>query len=326
MPLGRIKWKFFRYKDINPAIMFVKGSEMEILVKTKNNLFHILSIIALVAGTIFSLVLIYVKDFVLKNSDVSAELVLGKLLSERGGILSSDWFYSTELRVFNSQIVYKYVFRIFHDNWVLVNIFSTVIMIALIEASFLFMCKMIGMGKEALYCASLLVWPFGPWYLRIILYGHFYCMNYVAEFLSLGLFFGILKGERKLFGNIIKGIFLALFAFIFGLGGIRIFIICYAPLLGTVVFYLWKLINSKFSNDATNTSLSMGEMKRAIIASLVANMAAAMGLVIHRRVLNFKYFVSDLFALKWGKIFSVSPLNDIIPDFFSLYSGRQQRH
>ena len=36
------------------------------------------------------------------DSDMSSELVLAKLLSEQGGILAENWFYSTEIKVLNS--------------------------------------------------------------------------------------------------------------------------------------------------------------------------------------------------------------------------------
>ena len=47
------------------------------------------------------------------DSDASSELVLAELLSRQGSILSSDWFYSTELRVLNTQLVYAPLFHIF---------------------------------------------------------------------------------------------------------------------------------------------------------------------------------------------------------------------
>ena len=39
------------------------------------------------------------------DSDDSAEMILAELLSREGGILSKNWYYSTELRVLNTQLV-----------------------------------------------------------------------------------------------------------------------------------------------------------------------------------------------------------------------------
>ena len=134
----------------------------------KNKIFYWMSVIALFAGAILSLILIYTKNDVMRNSDISADLLLGKLLAENGGVLSPDWFYSTELRVFQLQLVYKYLFRLFPNNWFMVIMTSTVVFIIFIFASFLYMSKMMGMGREALYAVSRLVWPFGQWYFRLV--------------------------------------------------------------------------------------------------------------------------------------------------------------
>ena len=60
------------------------------------------------------------------DSDMSSELVLGKLLADKGGLLSTDWYYSTEVRVLNTQIVYKTLFE-FTDNWHLLRYLGSLI-------------------------------------------------------------------------------------------------------------------------------------------------------------------------------------------------------
>jgi len=49
------------------------------------------------------------------DSDASSELVLARQLFESGKTISGDWFYSTELRVLNAQLVYSAMFRIFSN-------------------------------------------------------------------------------------------------------------------------------------------------------------------------------------------------------------------
>ena len=54
------------------------------------------------------------------NSDMSSEMVLAKQLAEEGKwMLSDNWYYSTELRVVNTQLISAFIFR-FTDNWQLV--------------------------------------------------------------------------------------------------------------------------------------------------------------------------------------------------------------
>ena len=44
------------------------------------------------------------------NSDDASELMLAKMLAEENRLITPNWFYSTELRVFNTQIVYAFFF------------------------------------------------------------------------------------------------------------------------------------------------------------------------------------------------------------------------
>ena len=62
------------------------------------------------------------------NSDMSSELILSNLLNQEKGILSTNWFYSTELRVLNTQLVFAPLFNFF-ESWTNVRIWGTAILI-----------------------------------------------------------------------------------------------------------------------------------------------------------------------------------------------------
>ena len=73
----------------------------------------------IVSGMIFALAffgfILFINariDFLL-NSDDSSELVLGRLLASENRLLSKNWYYSTELRVVNTQIFYAFFFKLF---------------------------------------------------------------------------------------------------------------------------------------------------------------------------------------------------------------------
>ena len=75
----------------------------------------------IVSGMFFALVFIGFVWFIrtrmtfLLNSDDSSELILGQLLANENRLLSKSWYYSTELRVVNTQIFYAFFFKIFHS-------------------------------------------------------------------------------------------------------------------------------------------------------------------------------------------------------------------
>lgn len=52
----------------------------------------------------------------LLDSDMSSEMVLAQLLAKENAALSTHWYYSTELRVLNTQLLYAFFFKL-SNNW-----------------------------------------------------------------------------------------------------------------------------------------------------------------------------------------------------------------
>ncbi|MBQ7529585.1 hypothetical protein IJT10_06745, partial [bacterium] len=126
-------------------------------------------ILCILSG-IFTLYIFNQRVDLLIDADTSNEMILGKLLAEEGGILSKDWFYSTELRVINIQIVYKLGFLLF-DNWHYVRIFSIACFMVTIFASYYFLAYSANLRKYALITGLPLLLPFSSQYCTFILLG-----------------------------------------------------------------------------------------------------------------------------------------------------------
>ena len=67
---------------------------------------------ALVLELLFLLLYLNGRIDRLLDSDMSSEMILGQLLARNNGILSDQWYYSTELRVLNTQLIYALFFRL----------------------------------------------------------------------------------------------------------------------------------------------------------------------------------------------------------------------
>ena len=65
------------------------------------------------------------------DSDISSEMVLGELLSKEHGIISPNWFYSTEIRVLNNQIVFSILLTLFH-SYHIARVLSGIILVMII--------------------------------------------------------------------------------------------------------------------------------------------------------------------------------------------------
>lgn len=164
------------------------------------------------------------------NSDMSSELVLANLLSKQGGILSTNWIYSTELRIFNTQIVMSFLFY-FLDDWSLVRALGNVILLFGLFVSGIFMLRQIGISKgNILLPLSFLLLPFSSYQYVMILVGGFYIPHLTISFLVIGFLFKLIrsrickKKERRYI------MMLGVISLIAGLGGNRYLLIIFLPL------------------------------------------------------------------------------------------------
>ena len=82
----------------------------------------------------------------LLDSDMSSEMILGQLLARNNGILSDQWYYSTELRVLNTQLIYALFFRL-SSNWHFVRMASTLVLWCVLIASYGVLCRVMGCKK-----------------------------------------------------------------------------------------------------------------------------------------------------------------------------------
>lgn len=80
--------------------------------KTCNNFFSLFGNLIFAAMFIYLIYHMSSSMDLLLDDDMSAELILSELLSRERAILSKSWFYSTELRVFNMQLIFTPLFSL----------------------------------------------------------------------------------------------------------------------------------------------------------------------------------------------------------------------
>ena len=284
--------------------------------------------IFMVIGGLFTLFLIFKKDFYMENSDIASDMILGKLLSTEGGIMSQNWYYSTELHVIHTQLIYKLLFYIWPDNFLMVRLVAAVIFLVLIVASFMYMAKGAGLYREGLFAASILTWPFGQWYVRIVTFGQSYVTYFIIAFFSMGLFFravrpvvgGISEDEDSRENKAVLFILLGLLAvvsFAAGLGGVRLLMICYAPLMAASLIVLLYAHYYMFKNKTKSGKIAAAA-NRIFIVALVPFVFSCIGLYINRKILCNKYHFQDQFRELW-KNFSFDAIANTLTDAFTLF-------
>ena len=82
----------------------------------------------------------------LTDSDISSEMLLARLLNEEHGLISKNWFYSTELRVLNIQIFYSFFFHIFRD-WTMVRVATCIVSYLLMLVGYYYLLHQMGYDR-----------------------------------------------------------------------------------------------------------------------------------------------------------------------------------
>lgn len=165
----------------------------------------------------------------LMHSDMAAEVLLSKLLSEEGGLISKNWFYSTEIRIVYTQLVMTPLFAIIKDFGA-VKLISVIFYDVLLAIVFYFTGKEFGLKKSHLFIVmALLVAPLSNEYLDMMLLGNFYTSQTICTYLML-LFFYKVNGDNKTI-LWVKRVLLCIVSLILGLSGLRYLASLFIPLV-----------------------------------------------------------------------------------------------
>lgn len=192
---------------------------------------------ALAAMTLFASILFFaIWPDNLMHTDMAAEVLLSDLLAKEGGIMSANWFYSTELRVVYTQLIMTPLLCVISDYGT-VKMLSIIILDILLAVVFYFTAKEFGLKGAVLYLAmALLLTPLSNEYFDMMLIGNFYTCQAICTFLVLKFVLRDCSGKdsfpkKKIWIEV--GI-LALVAVILGLSGLRYLASLFIPLVAAV--------------------------------------------------------------------------------------------
>ena len=222
--------------------------------------------------------------YYLLDSDMSSDLLLGYVLRKEHTLLSTNWFYSTELRVFHNHLVFAPLFFLF-DNWLQVRTIGTAIILLGMLASCWYFCRQAGIGSLFPAIGTLLMMPMSEVYFRITLLTVSYPPHLFASFLSLGMLLQYIRSDRRR-TRILLLVFQAAFSFLIGMNGLRQVLTFYLPLVLAALFLCF--VYSRPKADVTLPGLAIPE-RRLLIGSLTATAATLGGWLLNTRVLRYHY-------------------------------------
>ena len=224
----------------------------------------------------------------LLDSDASSNMILGNKLAREGGIFSSSWYYSTEVQVLDSQIIFKLLFLLSSD-WSLVRFLGAVVMQCLMLGAYAFLGRQVRMSFNA-FCVTgaVLLLPLSVPYGRTVLYHNYYTMVITLDFLIVGLYLGLSRKreeKRALWKTIAQAACLALLSFAAGLSGMRQMMTCAAPLLTA------SLLNAVLSERGADEK-GGNRLREALPSLLWAGAALAalgLGYLLNSTVISDRY-------------------------------------
>ncbi len=143
-------------------------------------------------GLVVILCFLWVRYEALLDSDAAAEMLLAKLLTQTGGIMTDRWYYSTELRVVNMHLLLKLALLFFAD-YKQARLFASFVYMVLIVGAYLIMMRSAGLFKAGVLSSAFLLFPFNEQYVEYLLVYMGYGVYLFFSFLVLATFFEALK-------------------------------------------------------------------------------------------------------------------------------------
>ncbi|NLC72542.1 MAG: hypothetical protein GX684_02045 [Ruminococcaceae bacterium] len=242
------------------------------------------------------------------DGDASSELTLAKHLSEKNAIISSDWVYSSELRVINTQLVYSALFKI-TDKWQVVRFWGIIILNIILVLSYLFMIRKTSVRRSArIFSASLLLLPMSIATARILNFHTYYIPHVAIGFLLLGLFLKF-SGQKPSSSRKLTVALFLLLGFLSGLGGIRQLLITIFPLFLACLIETLLTADSRSSKLSDSVNLILGN--KPLLLSISGLASNFLGVVINEKVLR-QFFLFDNYYTSALSSFSVSKLETVI--------------
>ena len=249
------------------------------------------------------------------DSDMSSEMVLADLMNQEGDwFLSKGWGYSTEIRVFYLQLIYRITLLIFPHNWFAARMLGQAVWLLLLVLCMLYAGHTLGLRGCGVWAAAALICPFGTDHFWFCLFSGSYIPHIILTLLSFALAIQFMQSfGKKLSIRLALLFLLALVSFINGLGSLKGLMAVYLPMLMAASLALAFSLHS----GPGPVSVRSAEF-RFLIGAVVSAASAAAGYLVNSVVLAARYDFMNQNGLTWNKL-DLNAFLDSIAGFLSLF-------
>lgn len=174
------------------------------------------------------------------DSDMAAEMMFSKILSEGGHIFATPyWYYSTEFRFLYTHLIMGPLFLICKD-WHLIRLITNILSYILMAAAYFYMMKPIKADRRLTALTAIILFlPFSETMMTHMQMGNTYMPHVIISFFFLGMFLRLVKKEEYTkAGRWMLLVFFVLLSFICGVSGVRYLLALQCPLVIAAFLYV----------------------------------------------------------------------------------------
>ena len=122
----------------------------------------------------------------LLDSDMASDMIYADLLRQEGSLLSSNWYYSSEIRILSNHLFFTPFFYLTRD-WHLVRFLGTALSYVLLLLSLWTVTRQVGLRRWFPLIGAALLLPLSIAYTHYSLVGTFYMPHHILAFFLFAL-------------------------------------------------------------------------------------------------------------------------------------------
>ena len=266
----------------------------------KTGVFEIISVFWLILAYGLNIVYAALNAETLLDSDMASEMILSNILNQERSVtgLTDQWIYSTELRVFETQWIYRIGLFFSPHNWHFARVISIALFLILLSFCVIVLFKAADLTNYSAFAAALCLMPMGGWYFWQTLFGSYYMPYIYISLLTVALMMLISKESSTLR----KAVYFVLISFLgiaSGLNGVKQLMVFGAPfVISTFLLCLYEIRQDKNHDNKKELMQTFSDL--GIAVSHCAFSLA--GYIINSKVLADKYYFKQFNDTEiWGK-------------------------
>lgn len=178
------------------------------------------------------------------DSDMAAEMIFSKLLSEEGHFFATpDWYYSTEFRFLYTHWIMGPLFHVF-QSWHVIRAITNILSYLLMLGAYYFCVRPLRLKRETVVATSaILLLPFSETMMTHMVMGNTYLFHVMISFWYLGAFLRLAFREQNRYARIGWWGLYGVLSVICGLSGVRYLLALQGPVVLTG--FIWLAISGE---------------------------------------------------------------------------------